>query len=164
MPPRSGSCSCPLGWVLSLRSGRGQERGRPSGVRRLERLGFTRDGGTRRFALDWNGGRHVLEDAHDGSDVHLKALSVIVSVPNRAWLRAPSHRGPAGWATVRSPTGSRATVGARVVEPGLSPHSPCTGRRNGPAGFVVYIIRRGCDTPINDRGLRPTVAGPYAAT
>jgi len=65
---------------------------------------------------------------------------------------------------VRSPTGSRATVGARVVEPGLSPHSPCTGRRNGPAGFVVYIIRRGCDTPINDRGLRPTVAGPYAAT
>lgn len=48
-------------------------------------------------------------------------------------------QGPAGIATVRSRSGSRATVGARVIEPvalaALSMHR----RGNGPAGFVGLL-------------------------
>src|SRR5438093_9136420 len=52
---------------------------------------------------------------------------------------APDIRScPAGVATVGSPGGSRATVGAWVVEPILSPRSACTGGRDGTAGFLRY--------------------------
>ncbi len=107
--------------------------GRSACGRRLcARVGLYGNRGRRGFALDRDGSRHVPEDAHDGSEVHRNALSVVRRRSDRAWLRARTR--PAGWATVRSPSGSRATVGGRIKEPVLSPPSPCTGRRNGPTG------------------------------
>ena len=68
-----------------------------------------------------------------------------VPVPIRAWVPDTASC-PAGFATVGSPVGSRATVGAWVIEPMLSPRSSCTGGRDGTAGFVLYDIW-GADTP-----------------
>jgi hypothetical protein len=111
-----------------LRSAALRRRRFALGIRLFARAGLDGDRRRGRFALDWDDGRHVREDAHNGSEVHMKALSVVVAVP----IAHGSGRGrPAGWATVALPIGSRATVGARVIEPVLSPRSPCTGGRNG---------------------------------
>jgi len=51
-------------------------------------------------------------------------LSLEFGTSRARMVRAPER--PAGWATAHFPTRSRVTVGVRVAEPVLSPHSPCT--------------------------------------